>query len=92
MFELSVGPIDDNFFHWEGAIMGPPGSPYEDGVFFLKIKLPTDYPFSPPKVRFTTPIYHPNINSDGEIFLDILVSQWSPVLTISKGLFLTFYS
>jgi len=66
--------------------MGPPESPYQGGVFFLTIHFPTDYPFKPPKVAFTTRIYHPNINSNGSICLDILRSQWSPALTISKVL------
>ncbi|OQR74235.1 Ubiquitin-conjugating enzyme E2-17 kDa-like, partial [Tropilaelaps mercedesae] len=61
-----------------------PDSPYQGGVFFLTIHFPTDYPFKPPKVAFTTRIYHPNINSNGSICLDILRSQWSPALTISK--------
>ncbi|XP_072795718.1 ubiquitin-conjugating enzyme E2 D3 isoform X1 [Vicugna pacos] len=61
-------------------------SPYQGGVFFLTIHFPTDYPFKPPKVAFTTRIYHPNINSNGSICLDILRSQWSPALTISKVL------
>jgi len=66
--------------------MGPPDSPYQGGVFFLNIHFPTDYPFKPPKVTFTTRIYHPNINSNGSICLDILKDQWSPALTISKVL------
>ncbi|KAH8858828.1 Ubiquitin-conjugating enzyme E2-17 kDa isoform 1 [Schistosoma japonicum] len=66
--------------------MGPVDSPYEGGVFFLKIAFPTDYPFKPPKVSFITKIYHPNINSNGSICLDILRGQWSPALTISKVL------
>lgn len=65
--------------------MGPGDSPYSGGVFFLAIHFPTDYPFKPPKVNFTTRIYHPNINSNGSICLDILRDQWSPALTISKG-------
>ena len=60
-------------------------SPFQGGLFFLSIHFPTDYPFKPPKVNFTTRIYHPNINSNGSICLDILRDQWSPALTISKG-------
>jgi len=66
--------------------MGPDDSPYAGGVYFLNIHFPTDYPFKPPKVTFTTRIYHPNINSNGSICLDILKDQWSPALTISKVL------
>jgi len=66
--------------------MGPEDSVYSGGVFSLNIQFPTDYPFKPPKVQFTTKIYHPNINANGGICLDILKSQWSPALTISKVL------
>ena len=65
--------------------MGPSDSPFQGGVFFLNIHFPSDYPFKPPKVSFTTRIYHPNVNSNGSICLDILNAQWSPALTISKG-------
>lgn len=64
--------------------MGPPDSPFQGGVFFLNIHFPADYPFKPPKISFTTKIYHPNINSQGGICLDILKNAWSPALTISK--------
>uniref|UniRef100_A0AAY4CZA2 E2 ubiquitin-conjugating enzyme n=1 Tax=Denticeps clupeoides TaxID=299321 RepID=A0AAY4CZA2_9TELE len=83
--QCSAGPVGDDMFHWQATIMGPNDSPYQGGVFFLTIHFPTDYPFKPPKVAFTTRIYHPNINSNGSICLDILRSQWSPALTISKG-------
>ncbi|KAL5601421.1 hypothetical protein BROUX41_002592 [Berkeleyomyces rouxiae] len=82
----SAGPVGDDLFHWQATIMGPADSPYADGVFFLVIHFPTDYPFKPPKVSFSTKIYHPNINSNGSICLDILRDQWSPALTISKVL------
>ena len=66
--------------------MGPADSPFQGGVFFLNVNFPTDYPFKPPKITFTNRIYHPNINSNGSICLDILKDQWSPALTISKVL------
>lgn len=84
--QCSAGPVGDDLFHWQATIMGPSDSPYQSGVFFLTIHFPTDYPFKPPKVAFTTKIYHPNINSNGSICLDILRSQWSPALTVSKVL------
>jgi len=82
--QCSAGPVGEDLFHWQATIMGPPDSPYQGGVFFLTIHFPTDYPFKPPKVAFTTRIYHPNINSNGSICLDILRAQWSPALTVSK--------
>jgi len=84
--QLSAGPAGDDPFHWQATIMGPSESPFEGGVFFLNIHFPTDYPFKPPKFAFTTRIYHPNINSNGAICLDILRSQWSPALTVAKVL------
>mmetsp|Transcript_12246 Transcript_12246/g.19900 ORF Transcript_12246/g.19900 Transcript_12246/m.19900 type:complete len:148 (+) Transcript_12246:89-532(+) len=82
----SAGPVDDDLFHWQATLMGPQDSPYDGGVFFLDIHFPADYPFKPPKVHFTTRIYHPNINTNGGICLDILKDQWSPALTTSKVL------
>ena len=83
----SAGPVDEKDIHsWQAMIEGPEDSPYQGGLFFLKIEFPSNYPFKPPKINFTTKIYHPNINSNGNICLDILKDQWSPALTISKVL------
>ena len=82
----SAGPIGDDLFHWRATILGPEDSPYEGGIFKLKIDFPADYPFKPPRVVFLTKIYHCNINSAGGICLDILKDQWSPALTIGKVL------
>ncbi|KAI3897043.1 hypothetical protein MKX03_015867 [Papaver bracteatum] len=82
----SAGPVGENMFHWQGTIMGPTDSPYAGGVFLITIQFPTDYPFKPPKVTFKTQVFHPNINSNGSILLDILKDQWSPALTVSKVL------
>ncbi|KAJ8536846.1 hypothetical protein K7X08_035247 [Anisodus acutangulus] len=80
----SAGPVAEDMFHWQATIMGPPDSPYSGGVFLVTIHFPPDYPFKPPKVAFRTKVFHPNINSNGSICLDILKEQWSPALTISK--------
>ena len=79
-------PLGDDVYHWTSTLMGPAGSPYAGGVFFLDIVFPHDYPFKPPKVTFKTRIYHCNINSSGQICLDILKDNWSPALTVSKVL------
>ena len=82
----SGGPIDGNYYNWVASIMGPTETPFEGGVFMLKIDFPPDYPFKQPKFKFTTPIYHPNIDTKGNICLDILKDKWSPALTVSKVL------
>ena len=82
----SAGPENDNIFHWKGTIIGPDDSPYKGGLFILDINFPNDYPFTPPKIKFDTKIYHPNINVNGTICLDILNKEWSPSLTIGKVL------
>ena len=75
----------EDLFVWTAYLFGPEGSPFQDGIFELKINLPSNYPFSPPKMTFVTRIFHPNINYDtGEICLDILKDQWSPVWTLQS--------
>jgi ubiquitin-conjugating enzyme E2 D len=81
----SANPISaDNIFTWDAKIIGPIGSSYEGGIFNLRIDFSNRYPFTPPKVKFLTKIYHPNIDNYGSICLDILKDQWSPALTTSK--------
>jgi ubiquitin-conjugating enzyme E2 D len=82
----SAGPVEDDLFEWQATIMGPKDSPYEGGLFYLRIHFTKDYPFKPPKIHFITKIYHCNVNSSGGICLDILKKEWSPALTISKVL------
>uniref|UniRef100_A0A251SWN6 Putative ubiquitin-conjugating enzyme/RWD-like protein n=1 Tax=Helianthus annuus TaxID=4232 RepID=A0A251SWN6_HELAN len=86
LLQCRIGPVAEDMFHWQATIMGPPDSPYSGGVFLVTIHFPPDYPFKPPKVAFRTKVFHPNINSNGSICLDILKEQWSPALTISKVL------
>ena len=75
-----VDNANARYFHV--VVVGPQGSPYEGGIFKLELFLPEDYPMSPPKVRFITRIYHPNIDKLGRICLDILKDKWSPALQV----------
>ncbi|QKX61017.1 uncharacterized protein TRUGW13939_08163, partial [Talaromyces rugulosus] len=87
--QVTAEPVgaDDDLTHLRGSFRGPPGTPYEDGTFFVDIKIPTEYPFRPPVMKFETKVYHPNISSQtGAICLDTLSSAWSPVLTIKSAL------
>ena len=84
---IETGPLDSkNLLEWRAIIMGPPDTPYQNGIFSLEILFNKTYPMVPPKVKFTSPIFHPNIYRDGTICLDILRSKWSPVLTIQTVL------
>lgn len=66
-----------------GVISGPSDSVYQGGIFKLHIVIPSSYPFEPPKIKFLTKVWHPNVSSvTGAICLDILKDQWSPALTI----------
>jgi len=79
---ISARAHEDNMRYFNAIIAGPVQSPYEGGLFELELFLPEDYPMSPPKVRFLTKIYHPNIDKLGRICLDILKDKWSAVLQI----------
>uniref|UniRef100_A0A7N0UR80 E2 ubiquitin-conjugating enzyme n=1 Tax=Kalanchoe fedtschenkoi TaxID=63787 RepID=A0A7N0UR80_KALFE len=84
---IKVSPVGGDLSHLTGSIPGPTGTPYEGGIFQIDIKLADGYPFDPPKMRFTTKVWHPNISSQsGAICLDILKDQWSPALTLKTAL------
>ncbi|KAK9941418.1 hypothetical protein M0R45_018020 [Rubus argutus] len=84
--DCSAGPKGDNLYHWVATIIGPPGTPYEGGIYFLDITFPSDYPFQPPKVVFRTRVFHCNVDSSGNVSLEIIKDNWSPALTITKVL------
>eukprot|EP00276_Gloeochaete_wittrockiana_P014365 CAMPEP_0184353022 /NCGR_PEP_ID=MMETSP1089-20130417/73598_1 /TAXON_ID=38269 ORGANISM="Gloeochaete wittrockiana, Strain SAG46.84" /NCGR_SAMPLE_ID=MMETSP1089 /ASSEMBLY_ACC=CAM_ASM_000445 /LENGTH=160 /DNA_ID=CAMNT_0026688079 /DNA_START=48 /DNA_END=530 /DNA_ORIENTATION=+ len=81
---ISASPAnEENLFNWNATIIGPEGTPWEGGIFCLKMKYPNDYPDKPPKVQFTTHMFHPNVFSDGTLCLDIIQANWSPIYTAS---------
>ncbi|KAJ9358708.1 hypothetical protein DTO027B9_2381 [Paecilomyces variotii] len=58
----TMAPIGDNIYEWRAVVEGPVNSPYEGGIFYIRIKIPRTYPMEPPQWKFETAIYHPNIS------------------------------
>ncbi|ELP83921.1 ubiquitin-conjugating enzyme E2-17 kDa, putative [Entamoeba invadens IP1] len=81
---ISSGPIDEtNLYFWQATIAGPDNSPWEGGIFELRLTFSDEYPLNPPHVKFVSEIFHPNVFKDGRICLDILQDKWSSVYTVS---------
>ena len=69
--------VQDNYKHWKGIIKGPEDGPYAGGMFVVNIDIPEAYPFEPPKMKFDTKVWHPNVSSQtGAICLDILKNEY----------------
>ncbi|RPA87060.1 ubiquitin-conjugating enzyme [Ascobolus immersus RN42] len=95
---ITAGPSsEDDLFTWECLIAGPSGTPFEGGVFPAELKFPHDYPLSPPTMKFTCEMFHPNIYKDGTVCISILHApgddpnmyesaseRWSPVQSVEK--------
>mmetsp|Transcript_30543 Transcript_30543/g.76842 ORF Transcript_30543/g.76842 Transcript_30543/m.76842 type:complete len:156 (+) Transcript_30543:69-536(+) len=83
----SAAPMsEDNIFLWNATIFGPADTPWEGGIFSLRMTFCDQYPDKPPKVRFTTKVFHPNVYQDGTLCLDIIQNKWSPSYTVSSVL------
>ncbi|TIA89928.1 hypothetical protein E3P99_01834 [Wallemia hederae] len=97
---FTAGPINEqNLFEWEALIQGPDDTPFEGGVFAATLSFPKDYPLAPFKMKFTPPIFHPNVYEDGNVCISILhppgddpmmyersSERWSPVQSVEKVL------
>lgn len=64
-------------------ITGPEGSPYEGLTYIVSIKLPSEYPFRPPVVKFINDIFHPNVINQ-RLYIDDIMEGWTPIITIEK--------
>jgi len=61
-------------------------APYNLGAFRIRIDYPADYPFKPPKIKFETPIYHPNVDEKGQVCLSIIQPQnWKAATKTDDG-------
>ncbi|KAF7462068.1 Hypothetical predicted protein [Marmota monax] len=55
---------------------------YEDLRYKLSLEFPSGYPYNAPTVKFLTPCYHPNVDTQGNICLDILKDKWSALYDV----------
>jgi len=97
---FSAGPTDDNnMLEWDIMIVGPSGTLYEGGMFEAKMTFPSDYPNMPPKLKFVSEIWHPNVYADGTVCISILhppgddpmqyekaEERWRPIHTVQSVL------
>lgn len=80
-----LGPVsDDNVLEWQAVINGRGiGSGYDSGRWLLAIAIPFVYPLQPPRMRFATPVVHPNVAlRGGDICLDLLADAWTPAYSV----------
>jgi len=96
---FSAGLVDDdNLLEWEIILIGPADTLYEGGFFKARLDFPPEYPLLPPKMKFITPMWHPNIYPEsGEVCISILHppgediygyetagERWLPVHTVES--------
>ncbi|XP_015524227.1 ubiquitin-conjugating enzyme E2 C [Neodiprion pinetum] len=79
---VSAFPDGENLFKWIGTITGPRDTVYVGLTYKLTLEFPHSYPYSAPVVRFATPCFHPNVDSAGNICLDILKDKWSALYDV----------
>ena len=91
-------PDENNLFEWRLSIIGPRDTPYKDGIFFLTLKFPENYPSYPPKVTFDTPIYHINVASIGNEYVSLgepmplsILRRWRPDFKV-RDIIISIYS
>lgn len=79
---ISAFPESDNLFKWIGTIDGAQGTVYEGLRYKLSLEFPSGYPYNAPRVKFITACFHPNVDENGIICLDILKDKWSALYDV----------
>merc|ERR1712226_1750382 len=75
-----------NLTNWECSIPGKKATPWESGMYFLRMIFKEDFPSTPPKVKFVPPLFHPNVYPSGTVCLSLLDEDkdWRPAITIKQ--------
>ena len=61
-----------DIYKWNFALVAPKDTPWEDEIYNGIIEFPSNYPFSPPIIKFAPGLYHPNVYKDGKVCISIL--------------------
>ena len=95
---FSVGLVNDNdIYVWQVMIVGPPETLYDGGMFQATLTFPKDYPINPPKMKFLSEIWHPNVYKTGDVCISILhppgedefgyesaAERWNPIHSVES--------
>lgn len=89
---IKLIPNDEDITDLTALLKGPEQTPFEGGVFKIKLKLGPDFPAVPPKGVFLTKIFHPNVSLKGEICVNTLKKDWKSDMGIRHVLLVSSIS
>ncbi|KAL6124170.1 PREDICTED: ubiquitin-conjugating enzyme E2-23 kDa [Fragaria vesca subsp. vesca] len=83
MSDYKVDMINDGMHEFYVDFHGPSESPYQGGVWRIRVELPDAYPYKSPSIGFINKIYHPNVDEmSGSVCLDVINQTWSPMFDL----------
>lgn len=76
-------PDPSNIMQFE-VLIRPDEGMYRGGTFRFRVNVNENYPHDPPKVKCVQKVYHPNLDLDGNVCLNILREEWNPILNLNS--------